>query len=165
MSRGGPRRKPSVDVAWKPPAPTPMDIHPADKRYRARALRLLVVLVLACGALLWSLDGWLTALAGQLQASDTATVRRWLRGLFAAFGAMLAGPPLLLGHSLRRMGRAAQAEARFPPAAWKTLRDVRVLRGADARRWGRRVERAGSAAFALAGALFGLAVWSLWRFA
>ena len=29
MSRGGPRRKPSADVAWKPPAPTPMDIHPA----------------------------------------------------------------------------------------------------------------------------------------
>lgn len=142
-----------------------MEIHAADRHYRARALRRLLALALLCGALLWLVHGWLAELVPHLQTREPAELRRWLRGLLAGLAVMLAVPPLLLGISLRRLGRAACAEARYPSAAWKTLRDVRVLRGEAARRWGRRTERAGAAASAAAGLLLGMGLWAWWRFA
>jgi len=84
-------------------------------------------------------------------ASPAAQARRWL-GL--AIAAMLAAPvpPLALwGRSLRRLGRAAAAQGRFPPREWKTYRDVRVLRGGIAAAWARRSAVMGRAAQAAAG--------------
>ena len=141
-----------------------MEIHRADKAYRNRTLLLLGMTVLLCGVLLLLLDGWLRQVDTQLAHSDPDTVRRWLRALLAGLGLALAVPAGLLGAGLRRLGFAARIEGRFPPQAWKTLRDVRILRDAAARRWARRTETLGLAALVLAAVLVGWAGWAWWRF-
>lgn len=141
-----------------------MEIHRADPSYRNRTLLLLAFTVLLCAVLLLLLEAWLGRIDGQLANSDPDTVRRWLRGLLAILGVGLAVPAALLGAGLRRLGLASRIEGRFPPQAWKTLRDVRVLRDAAARRWARRVERAGLVALTLAGSLLLWAAWAWWRF-
>ncbi len=141
-----------------------MEIHRADPSYRNRTLLLLALTVLLCAVLLLLLDAWLVRINGQLGNSDPDTVRRWLRGLLAGLGIGLAVPAGVLGAGLRRLGLASRIEGRFPPRAWKTLRDVRVLRDADALRWARRTELAGLAAIALAGLLLIWSGWAWWRF-
>ncbi|RFP61174.1 hypothetical protein D0Y53_05455 [Luteimonas weifangensis] len=141
-----------------------MEIHRADPSYRSRTLLLLAFTVLLCAVLLLLLEAWLGRIDGQLAQSDPDTVRRWLRGLLAGLGIGLAVPAALLGAGLRRLGLASRIEGRFPPRAWKTLRDVRVLRDAAALRWARRAERAGLAAIALAASLLLWAAWAWWRF-
>ena len=142
-----------------------MEFHRADKAYRTRSLLLLALVVALCGVLLWQLDTWLSNLSTTLAASDGATVSTWLRVLFAALGIGLAVPAGALGVSLRKLAFASRIEGRFPPTAWKTWRDVRVLRDAPARAWARRVEVAGTCALALAALLLAWTAWALWRFA
>ena len=141
-----------------------MEIHFADKAYRKRALWLLAGMVVLCGALLWQFQAWLDHLAQQLGSSSPATVRTWLRWLFAGLGIALATPAFGLGLSLRQMALASRLEGRFPPARWRTWRDVRVLRDAAALSWARRVEIAGLAALALAGVLVAWAAWVWWHY-
>lgn len=141
-----------------------MEIHFADKTYRKRALWLLTGIVLMCGVLLWQLNIWLADLTSRLGASDPATVRSWVRMMLCGLGIALAVPAIALGTSLRQLGLASRLEGRFPPAQWKTLRDVRVLRDAPGLVWARRVEVAGSAALALAALLIAWAVWAWWYF-
>jgi len=86
-------------------------------------------------------------------------------GLLAGLGIALAIPAALLGVGLRRLGVDSRRQGRFPPREWKTLRDVRVLRGQDALAWARRTELAGTSALALAIVLLLWAAWVLWRFA
>jgi hypothetical protein len=119
---------------------------------------------LLCVVLLLLLDAWLGRVNSQLTGSDPETVRRWLQGLLAGLGIALAVPAGLLGVGLRRLGLASRIEGRFPPQAWKTLRDVRVLRDADALRWAHRTELAGLAAIALAVLLVAWAGWAWLRF-
>jgi hypothetical protein len=142
-----------------------MEIHRADLAYRNRTLLLLGFTVLLCAVLLLLLDAWLGRVNGQLGNSDPDTVRRWLRGLLAGLGIALAIPAGLLGVGLRRLGLASRIEGRFPPQAWKTLRDVRVLRDADALRWAHRTGLAGRFAIALATVLLLWSGWAWWRFA
>ena len=142
-----------------------MEIHHADKAYRNRTLLLLALTTLLCAVALLLLDGWLHRVNAHLLDSDPATVRRWLRALFAGLGVGLAVPAALLGLGLRRLGFTARVEGRFPPRAWKTLRDVRVLRDAGAVRWARRTELMGTSALVLAGVLLAWAGWAWWRFA
>lgn len=141
-----------------------MEIHHADKAYRTRSLWLLAGIVLLCGVLLWQLQTWLDGLTAELASSDPDTVRHWIRMLLIGLGVALAIPAIGLGLTLRQLGLAARLEGRFPPARWKTFRDVRVLRDAAALKWARRVEVAGTVALALAGLLIGWAVWAWWRF-
>lgn len=141
-----------------------VDIHYADKTYRKRSLLLLVAITVLCIVLLWQLQEWLQDITAHLSGKDPDTVRRWLRALFAGLGVALAMPAIGLGLTLRRLAFAARLQGRFPPAEWKTLRDVRVLRDAAALTWARRVEAAGRAALALAGMLIGWALWAWWRF-
>ncbi|HZH44195.1 MAG TPA: hypothetical protein VEY50_08960 [Lysobacter sp.] len=84
--------------------------------------------------------------------------------LLATLALFLAAPPLLVALTLRRMAHAVRGEARFPPQAWKTLRDVRVLRGAEALRWAARIDRAAALAFALAAIVLVCAAAAWWRF-
>ena len=142
-----------------------MEIHHADRSYRNRSLLLLALTALLCAVLLLLLDGWLRGIQAQLGSSDPDTVRRWLRGLLAGLGVGLAIPAGLLGAGLRRLGLDARLQDRFPPREWKTLRDVRVLRGSDALNWARRTELAGTGALALALLLVLWAGWAWWRFA
>jgi hypothetical protein len=142
-----------------------MEIHRADPAYRNRTLLLLGFTVLLCAVLLLLLDAWLGRVNGQLGNSDPDTIRRWLRVLLAGLGIALAIPAGLLGVGLRRLGLASRIEGRFPPQAWKTLRDVRVLRDADALRWAHRTEMAGLLAIALATLLLLWSGWAWWRFA
>lgn len=141
-----------------------MEIHRADKAYRKRALWLLAGIVLMCGVLLWQLQSWLNHLAVQLGNSSPETVRFWVRLLLCGLGVALAVPAVGLGLALRDLGHTSRLEGRFPPAQWKTLRDVRVMRDASGLTWARRVEAAGLAALILAGLLIGWAVWAWWRF-
>jgi len=142
-----------------------VEIHRADRIYRNRSLMLLAFTALLCVVLLLLLDGWLRTIHSQLGSSDPDTVRRWLRGLLAGLGIALAIPAALLGVGLRRLGVDSRRQGRFPPREWKTLRDVRVLRGQDALAWARRTELAGTSALALAIVLLLWAAWVLWRFA
>lgn len=141
-----------------------MEIHHADKAYRKRALWLLAGIVLMCGVLLWQLHAWLDQLTVQLGGRDPDTVRTWVRLLLCVLGVALAIPAIGLGLTLRQMGYLARLEGRFPPAQWKTLRDVRVLRDAAGLAWAKRIEVAGVAALALAGLLIGWSIWAWWRF-
>ena len=142
-----------------------MEIHRADPTYRNRTLLVLAFTALLCAVLLLLLYAWLGRVNDQLVNSDPDTVRRWLRGLLAGLGIALAVPAGLLGVGLRRLGLASRIEGRFPPQAWKTLRDVRVLRDADALRWAQRSELAGLVAIALAALLLLWSGWAWWRFA
>ncbi|HEU0305888.1 MAG TPA: hypothetical protein VFR30_02860 [Lysobacter sp.] len=141
-----------------------MEIHHADKAYRKRALWLLAGIVVMCGVLLWQLQTWLNQLTSQLAAGNPEAARFWLRLLFCGLGVAMAIPAIGLGLSLRQLGTASRLQGRFPPEAWKTLRDVRVLRDAAGLAWARRVEAAGTAALMLAGLLIAWAVWAWWYF-
>lgn len=141
-----------------------MEIHHADKAYRKRALWLLSGIVVMCGVLLWQLQTWLNQLTSQLAAGNPEAVRFWLRLLFCGLGVAMAIPAIGLGLSLRQLGTASRLQGRFPPEAWKTMRDVRVLRDAAGLAWARRVEAAGTAALMLAGLLIAWAVWAWWYF-
>ena len=141
-----------------------MEIHRADKAYRKRALWLLAGIVVLCGVLLWQLQVWLGHLTVQLENSDPATTRSWVRFLLCGLGMALAVPAVGLGLTLRQLGHAARLEGRFPPAQWKTLRDVRVLRDAPGLSWARRVEAAGTTALVFAGCLVGWSIWAWWKF-
>lgn len=139
------------------------DIHSADLAYRRRSLLIIAAIVLLALFALWQLDGWLTGLASQLaQDGDPQRTRRWLRGLLVTLGLLPVVPLLLLGHSLRRLAAAAQAEQRFPPRSWRTLRDVRVLRGAVALRWIGRVRHMAAVAGALAACCIAAAMAAFW---
>ena len=141
-----------------------MEIHRADPAYRNRTVLLLAFTILLCAVLLLLLNAWLGRINAQLANSDPDTVRRWLRGLLAGLGIALAVPAGLLGTGLRRLGLASRIEGRFPPQDWKTLRDIRVLRDADALRWAHRTELAGLAAIVLAALLLLWSGWAWWRF-
>lgn len=141
-----------------------MEIHRADLAYRRRSLWLLLALVCACAAGLWLLQDGLRIVQAQVRGGDAEQGRRWLRAAIAGLGLAPVAPLLLWGRSLRRLGRAAREDRRFPPRAWKTYRDVRVLRERAALDWARRTERIGRSAQALAGgfaAAAGLAWWWL----
>lgn len=138
-----------------------MEIHRADPAYRTRTLLLLALTVLACSVFLLLLHAWLQRVSAQLMSSDPETLRHWLRGLLVGLGILLAIPAVLLGIALRRVGARSRLEQRFPPADWKTLRDVRVLRGDDACRWADRTNFLGTIAVVLGA---GLTLWSSWVF-
>ncbi|GAB3384874.1 hypothetical protein [Lysobacter fragariae] len=141
-----------------------MEIHRADKAYRKRALWLLAGITVLCAVLLWLLQAWLQDLTTRLDRVDPQTAKQWVRMLLAGLGIGLSMPAIALGLNLRQIGLASRLQGRFPPAEWKTLRDVRVLRDAAALAWARKVELAGSAVLALAGLLIVWAIWSWWRF-
>lgn len=141
-----------------------METHYADKGYRKRALWLLAGIVLMCGVLLWQLQLWLAHVTVELGNSSPETVRAWLRWLLSSLGMALAIPAFALGLTLRRMAFASRIEGRFPPAQWKTMRDVRILRDATGLKWARRVEAAGTTALLLGGSLVGWSLWAWWRF-
>lgn len=141
-----------------------MDIHPADKAYRTRALLFLGGTAVLCVILLWQLNLWLGRVTGELMQSDPETLRDWLRALLAGLGIAMAAPAAALGFSLRKLALAARIEGRFPPREWKTWRDVRVLRDAAALRWARRIETAGNAALGVAALFLAWAIVAWLRF-
>ena len=141
-----------------------MDIHRADRAYRNRSAALLAIVAVLCAVLLWQLNVWLSRMAVTLEASDPATLYRWLRILFVGLGIGLAVPAAALGLSLRKLALASRVEGRFPPRGWKTWRDVRVLRDRDALAWARRVEIAGGVALLLAMLLLAWTAFAWWRY-
>ena len=138
--------------------------HRAESAYRRRVLRWLLLAVAVAAALLWQLHGWTQDVALHLRDVSPEVAKAWLRVLLGGLGIAIALPLIALGRSLRRFADASRAEGRLPPARWRTLRDVRVLRGAVAERWWRRVARAATLAQALAGIALGLALWAWWRY-
>lgn len=135
-----------------------MEIHRADLAYRRRSLWLMAALLAACAIGLWLLHDWLQTVQAHAVASAPEDARRWLRGAIVAMLTTAAVPSALWGRSLRRLGRAAREEGRFPPRAWKTYRDVRILREQAASQWSRRSERLGRMAQGAAGVFAAAAV-------
>src|SRR5262245_20232651 len=115
-----------------------MEIHRADLAYRRRSLWLLSTIVCLCAIGLWLLHDWLQAVQAQIALAEPAQARRWLRWAIAGLLFAPVIPLWLWGRGMRRLGRAAFEENRFPPRAWKTYRDVRVLRERAAENWSRR---------------------------
>lgn len=141
------------------------EIHPADLAYRRRSLRIIVAIAALCVLALWQLDAWLGEVLRQLAlAGDSERTRRWLRGLLVALALLPTVPLWLLGRSLHRLAAAARSEQRFPPRDWRTLRDVRVLRGTVAQRWIGRVGRMAALARALAALCAALAMATFWYY-
>lgn len=129
-----------------------MEIHRADLAYRRRSLGLLSALLCLSAVGLWQLHEWLQIVQAQASAGDPVQARRWLRWALVGLSSAPVAPLLLWGRSLLRLGTAARQEQRFPPRAWKTYRDVRVLRERAALDWSRRTERLGRwACYAAAG--------------
>lgn len=141
-----------------------MEIHRADPAYRRRSLLLLAATAGVCALALWQLHGWLQDVIAHLRISDADEVRRWLRALLTGLAAVPVVPLAFWGRGLRRLARATREEQRFPPKAWKTYRDVRVLRAHYAQTWAARVDRLGRAAQTLAGVLAAAAVVTWWYF-
>lgn len=139
-----------------------MEIHRADLAYRRRSLWLLLAIAAGCALALWQLHGWLQSVQAHVAIADAAQARRWLRRALAGLALAPTAPLWLWGRGLRRLGRAAGEQRRFPPRDWKTYRDVRVLRGDAAATWASRTQRAGRAAQYAAAACVAaaLAVWA-----
>ncbi|RDZ28461.1 hypothetical protein [Lysobacter silvisoli] len=143
-----------------------IEIHPADLAYRRRSLRIIAAIAVLSALALWQLDGWLAQVVQQLASdADAQRTRRWLRGLLSALALLPTVPLWLLGRSLGRLAAAAQAKRRFPPQHWRTLRDVRVLRGPVALRWIARVRLLGRAAMAAAAVCAAAAAALWWTYA
>lgn len=140
-----------------------MEIHRADLAYRRRSLWLLSATVCVCAIGLWHWHEWLRVAHERIAGGDAEQARRWLRWALTALLLAPVTPLLLWGRGLRRLGQAARRELRFPPRAWKTWRDVRVLRDRDAERWARRVRRLGRFAQSAAGLLAAAALALWWR--
>ncbi|ROU05807.1 hypothetical protein [Lysobacter enzymogenes] len=120
-----------------------MEIHRADLAYRRRSLWLLLAIAAGCALALWQLHGWLQSVQAHVAIADASQARRWLRRALAGLVLAPTAPLWLWGRGLRRLGRAAGEQRRFPPRDWKTYRDVRVLRGDAADAWARRTARLG----------------------
>lgn len=142
-----------------------MEIHRADLAYRRRSLWLLSTIVCVCVVGLWQLHDWLRIVQTQIALADPAQARHWLRWAIAGLLFAPVIPLLLWGRSLRRLGRTALEENRFPPRTWKTYRDVRVLRDRAAQDWSRRTQLLGRIAQNAAGlfAAAALLAWCWWR--
>ncbi len=137
------------------------EVHRADPVHRRRSLARLAAIAVLCAVGLWLLRDGLLAVQAQAAAGPPEQARRALRGALAGLAALPVLPLWLWGDGLRRLGRAALAEQRFPPREWKTWRDVRVLRDRAAATWARRSLRMAGWARALAGlcAAAALLVW------
>ena len=131
-----------------------IDIHRADPHARRLAAIGLAAALLGGALLLWWLQSWLTRLApGDPSALD---VLLWSTAgvtlLTAAVGFAAAG-------LLWQIGSRSLAEARFPPATLRTVRDVPIRRG-DAARRSARACQAGAVAVALLAT--GVLAWLVW---
>lgn len=131
-----------------------VEIHRADARFRRTAPLVLLGVMLVGGAALWALQRWL----------DSST-RVGLAGydglLLLAIGliALLVAVSLGIAISLWLEARRIQREDRFPPSDMRTLRDVPIRHGAQARRYARYLF---AAAVIAALAAFGILLWGYW---
>lgn len=97
-----------------------MEIYRADLAHRRRSLRLLLAIAAGCALALWQLHGWLQGVQSHIAIAEAAEARRWLRYALAGLALAPVAPLWLWGRGLRRLGRAAFAQQRFPPRDWKT---------------------------------------------
>ena len=114
-----------------------MEIAPADKDYRKRLIRLLVVLFcLGFLAILWAVPAALEYL-NSLEPRDSL----WLVEILLALMFVGMVPP---GIYLWRLAWRILKEERFPPSGMKLVRDTTVLHGKSARFRGHLLQAFGS---------------------
>lgn len=110
------------------------DLHLADQGFRLRMLGLLALCIALAALVILMLPGWLEGLRGEYADHDPQQLQQLLRMCFTALAVMLVAPMLLLARlALLWAGRIRQA-GQFPTADMKTMRDVPIRRGDDARR-------------------------------
>lgn len=123
-----------------------VEIHRADPGFRRWAPLLFLAIAVLGGVAVWALDAWLDARArdgnGSLDAMMLVAV-----GLVVVLAAVSFG----LAVALWQEARLIRREDRFPASDMRTLRDVPVRHGQEARRYAA-VMQAGAALAALAGA-------------
>jgi hypothetical protein len=116
-----------------------VEIHRADRRYRNRALLVLVACLLGGGVGLVWLNGWLARLGSGGLMDGEEHLGLWLFTgsislvlLLTCVGAALA---------LLRLASRIAATERFPPDGMQTARDVPVKRGEEALRMAATIRR------------------------
>ena len=129
-----------------------VEVHRADPKFRRLAPLWLLGTAILGGLAVWGLHQWLQARLARAAGSE-------VDGLLIVMGGVvvvLATVSLGLAHSLWQEAARIRREDRFPPSDMRTLRDVPVRHGLEARRaavwmrWG--------AMFAAAGGV-GILVW------
>jgi hypothetical protein len=84
-------------------------------------------------------------------ASDPARMRARAQLLIAAVAVILLGPLAAFAIYIWRLGSRTLAEQRFPPEGLAVIRDVLVMRGAEARARGRLLRGFATALFVMIG--------------
>ncbi len=142
-----------------------VEMHAADRGYRKRmGLWLVFALVLGTCLLWWLADG-LRGVAEALGDADDARKREGVRVLLSALGLAVAVCSMAVHVAIRRRVRDILAFDALPPPHWRTVRDVRVLRGAAARAWARRLGWCRDAAALSSITAIALAAWAWWHYA
>lgn len=139
-----------------------VEIQRADPHARRRALALGVGAVLAAGAIIIALPGWLEGWTDTLLTRPAAERVRVARLLAVAAAGSIGGPVMLLGVYFWRAGGRVLRAGRWPPPGTTVISDTPVLRGDDATGQGRRLRRSGFVCLAGGPAL---AAYSYWRLA
>lgn len=129
------------------------ELHRADPNIRRWATPVFVVVALLGGIAVWALDAWLDARAVDAAGFDAMLLVA--AGVVAVLATVAFGLALALWQEAQRIRR----EDRFPASDMRTLRDVPVRHGVEARRMARSMV-AGAALAALTGA--GILAWG-WR--
>ena len=128
-------------------------------------LALLIATIVIGAPLLAFLATCLGDVAEALQHADTGSRREGLRILLACLGFAICVPAAAMAMAIhQRVNEILDCDT-LPPPHWRTLRDVRVLRGARARDWAHRLAWCRDGAALLAATSFVAATWAWWRFA
>ena len=114
------------------------EIHYATPGAGWRLVRHIAI-VAAAGAALVAIARAYQPVLVEWAASDPARMRARAQVLIAVVAVILLGPLAGFATYLWRLGTRTLNEERFPPEGLKVIRDVLVMRGAEARARGRRL--------------------------
>ncbi|GAB3333593.1 hypothetical protein [Marilutibacter aestuarii] len=141
------------------------DTHPADKAYRRRLAWLLSLAALLGLPLLVFFGQWLAEVADSLRQAPSLERRQGLRVLLAGLGLGMGVAAAGMAAAIGQRRRDILETTTLPPPHWRTIRDVRILRGQSALAWGRRLGWARNAAATIAAASLAASAWALVHYA
>ena len=135
-----------------------VEMHSADPKLR-RALALAVVAAIVAAALgWWWLQQWLDSLAG---LPVEAAKARLLIALASCLG-LLCVSVLALSAYFWRLGAQVVSQGQFPLPGARVVRDMRMVRGEAARRYGRGLQFFG-VALLIASACSAILAWNAYQ--
>ncbi len=141
------------------------DSHPADRAYRRRVAWILSLAAMLGVPMLAFFGHWLGEVGESLRLASPLERRQGLRMLLAGLGLGLGAAATGVAAAIGRRRRDILETATLPPPHWRTIRDVRVLRGPPALAWGRRLGWARDAAATIALTSLVGSLWALAHYA